>query len=219
MDHLSISYHHNNETGRLDMCGCAHWSDVGLGGSDTSLLVTKCDLRMSLGLQSVIEWSRNKPVQKEKITATFFCKRPILNWLYVSFCTDQCRYWWWPKTVIIISSVRQLCNRHDSSWLGKRGKNMKVTINTITMAAFYHDTLHFSFPYNELYVYTLPISMMRQRKVESIALLLRTKSNTCSKTPPFQHTLPIINTCLSSHLANDQHHLGFATLSAGLTAP
>ena len=92
------------------------------------------------------------------------------------------------KTVIT-SSVRQLCNRHDSSWLGKRGKNMKVTINTITMAAFYHDTLHFSFPYNELYVYTLPISMMRQRQVESIALLLRTKSNTCSKTPPYQHTL------------------------------
>ena len=30
---------------------------------------------------------------------------------------------------------------------------------------------------------------------------------------------PIINTCLSSHLASDQHHLGFDTLSAGLTAP
>ena len=61
--------------------------------------------------------------------------------------------------------------------------------------------------------------MMRQQQVESIALLLRTKSNTCSKIPPFQHTLPIIKTCLSSHLASDQHHLGFATLSAGLTAP
>ena len=77
MEHLIISYRHNNEIGRLDMCGWAQWSEVGLGGSDTSLLGTKCDLRMSLRLQSVIEWSRNKPVQKEKITATFFCKRPL----------------------------------------------------------------------------------------------------------------------------------------------
>ena len=58
---------------------------------------------------------------------------------------------------------------------------------------------------------------MQQQQVESIALLLRTKSNTCSKIPPYQHTLPIINTCLSSHRASDQHHLGFDTLSAGLT--
>ena len=78
MEHLNISCCHNNEIGRLDMCGCAHWSDVGLGGSDTSLLGTKCDLRMSLGLQSVIEWSRNKPVQKEKIRATFFCKNEFM---------------------------------------------------------------------------------------------------------------------------------------------
>ena len=60
------------------MCGCAQWSDVGLGGSDASLLGTKCDLRMSLGLQSVIEWSKNKPVQKEKIRATFFCKNEFM---------------------------------------------------------------------------------------------------------------------------------------------
>ena len=78
MEHLNISCCHNNEIGRLDMCGCAHWSDVGLGGSDTSLLGTKCDLRMSLGLQSVIEWSRNNPVQKEKIRATFFCKNEFM---------------------------------------------------------------------------------------------------------------------------------------------
>ena len=40
--------------------------------------------------------------------------------------------------------------------------------------------------------------MMRQQQVESIALLLRTKSNTCSKTPPYHHTLPMINITLDS---------------------